>query len=131
MHRAWIRRLTLPLWAVWLALAVTERPLSLDCPMRAGAASGIASVAPMPPMPGMTTSAKAPTNRPVNANCCGCLGDCGTAPAVLLPAGGDLIAVRFTTPIHRFAALTGQATPVVRADRLLPYPNAPPLSALI
>ena len=131
MRRPWIRRLTLPLWAAWLGLAVTERPLSFDCPMRAPAGESADGATPMAPMAGMHHTAQPKTDLPANVNCCGCLSDCGTAPGVPLPMAGALLAIQYSIPSRRFAELTDQVAPVVRSDLARPYPNAPPLSALI
>ena len=127
MHRIWFKRLTLPLWAVWLMLAVTERPLSFDCWMHETATPRPASAAHS----AMHHHTHQGTSEKAGANCCGCLGDCGTAPAAILPSGGEVVAFALGAIAHHAPAYAKTLGPVTRTDLALPYPNAPPLAALI
>jgi hypothetical protein len=128
MRHPWLRRLTLPLWAVWLALAVTERPLTFDCPMHSPAAMGGGTMAGMS---GMAHESRPGHDAPVDARCCGCLGDCSAAAAVVLPASGHVVAIQFATPVCCVTEPAADPAPVSRVDLSLPFPNGPPLSALI
>ncbi len=85
----------------------------------------------MPGMAGMAKNAETRSDVPVDARCCGCLGDCGTATPLALPAANTSVAVQYATPVARVPRLNDEIAPVVQADVVLPYPNAPPLSALI
>ena len=129
MLRAGFRGLILPLWAMWLSLAATERPMSVACQMvgTGGVASARHSMAAGSWMQHGTHQAPGRTTAP---NCCGCLGDCGTAPMATVPAAG-VLAVRSTPTVRRVAEMIVTSAPHVRTDLALPYPNGPPLSALI
>ena len=130
MLRTCFRALVLPLWAVWLSLAAIERPMSVACQM-AGAGATAPATPAMSGAAGMQhRTHHAPTTAAVT-NCCGCLGDCGTAPMTTIPGGGTVVAVCSTPLLRRVAEPLQQLPPVTGTDLALPYPNAPPISALI
>ena len=125
-----LRYLILPLWAAWLTLAATERPTSVACQIAAGAAKVAATSHAMPGSAGMHHGAHQSPGRDAPPNCCGCLGDCGTASVATIPSGG-IVAVRFTPIVSCAAETIDGLVPAIRPDLVLPYPNAPPLSPLI